>query len=145
MIDLSAYGGLFVSAFVAATVLPAQSEIVLVALLGSGAFSPAGLLIVASAGNILGSCVNYALGRAVRLPSAKRWFRVSPAALTRAEGWYGKFGCWSLLLSWAPFIGDPITLVAGVLREPLWRFLLLVTIAKTGRYIVLAALVLKWF
>ncbi|WP_037150447.1 membrane protein, partial [Rhizobium freirei] len=57
----------------------------------------------------------------------------------RARAWYRKFGKWSLLGSWLPIVGDPITVVAGVLREPLPTFLLLVTIAKVGRYIVLAA------
>lgn len=46
----------------------------------------------------------------------------------------------SLLLSWAPFIGDPLTVVAGVLREPFASFLLLVAVAKTGRYAAVAAL-----
>ena len=60
--------------------------------------------------------------------------------MERACGWYRKYGQWSLLLSWAPFIGDPLTLAAGVLREPFGRFLLLVAIAKTGRYIIVAVL-----
>ena len=65
----------------------------------------------------------------------------APGTLERAEGRYRKYGRYSLLLSWAPFIGDPITVVAGLLREPLWSFLLLVTIAKSSRYIVVAMLV----
>ena len=64
---------------------------------------------------------------------------VSPAALARAEGWYHRYGRWSLLLAWAPIIGDPLTVVAGVLRESFWVFLLLVSVAKIGRYLVLAA------
>ncbi|MGV2442260.1 YqaA family protein, partial [Bacillus atrophaeus] len=60
------------------------------------------------------------------------------------KAWYRRWGRWSLLLSWLPVVGDPLTLVAGVLREPFWVFLALVTIAKLGRYLVLAALVLGW-
>ena len=64
--------------------------------------------------------------------------------LERAVRWYGRYGRWSLLLSWAPIMGDALTVVAGVLREPLWSFVALVTIAKTLRYVVLAAATLSW-
>ena len=130
---------------IAATILPAQSEAALVALLQAGTWSTAGLLVSASAGNVLGAVVNYGLGRAAGRFAGRRWFPASAPALMRAERWYRRWGRWSLLLSWAPFVGDPITVVAGVLREPLWSFLLLVTIAKAGRYLVLTAVVLGVF
>jgi membrane protein YqaA with SNARE-associated domain len=142
--DLSAYGGLFLAALVAATILPAQSEAVLAGLLVSERYSIIALLAVASAGNILGSVINWLLGRGIEHYRDRRWFPVSPAALTRAEGWYRRYGHWSLLASWMPIIGDPLTVVAGVLREPFLRFLLLVAIAKTGRYLVLAAVTLQF-
>lgn len=138
MTDLAAYASLFLAAFVAATILPAQSELVLTGLLASGAYSPVVLVAVASVGNVLGSVVNWVLGRAVERFRDRRWFSVGPDALARAETWYRRYGRWSLLASWMPVIGDPLTVVAGVLREPLWSFLLLVTLAKAGRYIVLA-------
>ncbi len=142
MIDLAAYAGLFAVAFVAATLLPAQSEVALVGLLATGSYSPWLLVAVASAGNILGSLVNWMLGRAVEHYRDRKWFPVSPQMLGRAQGWYHRYGRWSLLLSWAPVIGDPLTVVAGVLREPLWSFLVLVAIAKTARYAVLALVTL---
>jgi membrane protein YqaA with SNARE-associated domain len=142
--DLSAYGGLFLAALVAATILPAQSEAVLAGLLLSERYSIIALLTVASAGNILGSVINWLLGRGIEHYRDRRWFPVSPAALTRAEGWYRRYGHWSLLASWMPIIGDPLTVVAGVLREPFSRFLLLVAIAKIGRYLVLAAVTLQF-
>lgn len=133
-----AIGGLFATAFLAATVLPAQSETALVGLQLAG--YPIVLLVaVASVGNTLGAVVNWALGRGVERFRERRWFPVSPASLDRASAWYSRWGRWSLLLSWAPFGGDALTVAAGVLREPFWSFLLLVAIAKTGRYIVLAA------
>lgn len=141
---LYVYGGLFVSALVAATILPAQSELLLAALLRSGEWSTAGLLVAASLGNVLGSVVNYMLGRAADTLGRQRWFSVSPAALDRARARYRRYGRWSLLLSWVPIVGDPITVVAGLLREPLWSFLVLVGIAKVSRYLVLAAFVLNW-
>lgn len=140
--DLLSLAGLFAVAFVAATILPAQSEAALVGLLVVGKQSPALLVIVATIGNVLGSVVNWLLGRWVEHFRHRRWFPVSEQALDRATGWYRRWGRWSLLLSWAPIGGDALTVAAGVLREPFWSFLLLVTIAKAGRYIVLAAVTL---
>ena len=139
MDDLAVLGGLFTIAFDAATILPAQSEAALVALLVAGGQPVWALVAVASAGNVLGAVVNWALGRGIERFRERSWFPVGPAMLPRAEGWYRRWGRWSLLLSWAPFGGDALTVVAGVLREPLWSFLALVTIAKTGRYLALTA------
>lgn len=139
MIDLAALGGLFLVALAAATVLPLQSEAALVALMVSGAYPVWLLVAVASLGNVLGSTVNWLLGRGIERFRDRPWFPVKPAALARAQAWYRRYGKWSLLLSWAPVIGDPLTVVAGLAREPFPIFLALVTIAKVGRYLVLAA------
>jgi len=112
-----------------------QSEAVLVGLLLSERFSA---VTVASVGNVLGSLANWLLGRGIERLRERRWFPVDPKALARAEGWYRRYGRWSLLASWVPIVGDPITVVAGILREPLPTFLLLVAVAKAGRYIALA-------
>ncbi|WP_207100946.1 YqaA family protein [Paracoccus shandongensis] len=138
MIDIAVYGGLFLAAFTAATLLPTQSEILVVSLLLTD-HSPWLVLTVASVGNVLGSVVNWFLGRGIEGLRNRRWFPVSPASLARAENWYRHYGRWSLLLAWMPIIGDPLTIVAGVLRESFWVFLLLVSVAKIGRYLVLAA------
>lgn len=144
MWDLSAYAGLFISALVAATLLPMQSEAVLVGLLLTERYPVLTLLVVATSGNVLGSLLNWLLGRTVERYRQRRWFPVSEAQLERAQAAYRRFGRWSLLLSWAPVIGDPLTVVAGVLREPLWSFLLLVTLAKAARYLLLTTLTLGW-
>lgn len=138
MTDVAAYAGLFAAAFIAATLLPAQSEAVLAALLLAGAQPAWALIAVATVGNVLGSVVNWVLGRGIERFRDRRWFPASPAALDRAQGWYRRAGKWSLLLSWAPVIGDPLTVVAGVMREPFVVFVALVTAAKLGRYLVLA-------
>ncbi|MGI9366453.1 MAG: YqaA family protein [Rhizobiaceae bacterium] len=124
--------------------LPAQSEAALVLLLRSGDYSVAGLLFAASLGNILGSIVNYLLGWWAESFHDRNWFPVKEKSLERSKHWYRRCGRWSLLLSWAPVIGDPITVAAGFLREPFWSFLLLVTIAKVGRYLAVACLALNW-
>ena len=140
MEDLLVYGGLFGAAFVAATLLPAQSEAVLAGLVLAGRGDVALLVLVATIGNVLGSLTNWVLGRLVTTFEDRPWFPLRRASLARAEGWYRRFGRWSLLLSWAPVIGDPLTLVAGLLRERLDVFLVLVTIAKLARYVAVALL-----
>lgn len=131
------YLGLFFAAFLAATVVPAQSEAMMVALLLAD-YPVVSLIIVASAGNILGSTVNWWLGSKALQLSSKRWFPLNPVRLKRVSRWYSRYGRWSLLLSWVPVIGDPLTLAAGFMREPLRTFLPLVALAKTGRYVALA-------
>lgn len=141
--DLALYAGLFAAAFIAATILPVQSEAVFISLMLAG--HPVWLLlIVASVGNVLGSVMNWLLGRGIERFHNRRWFPVKPAALERARAWYQRFGRWSLLFSWAPLIGDPLTIVAGVLRERLAAFVVLVAVAKTGRYAVLAWVTHFW-
>ncbi|WP_232043566.1 YqaA family protein [Alteromonas sp. 76-1] len=130
------YVGMFVSAFLAATILPLSSELVFTTLALNGS-SALVLLVVASAGNVLGSIVNYVLGFRFGQLAATKLLRVSHATFMRAEVMYKKWGKWSLLLAWVPIIGDPLTLLAGTLRTRFWFFLLIVGISKTARYAAL--------
>ena len=130
---------LFLSAFGAATLLPLQSEAVLLGLLVQNKQHAVLLIAVASLGNILGSCVNWYLGLKIEHYKNKKWFPVSADKMLKAQKTYQKYGYWSLLLSWVPIIGDPITLIAGLLKENLVRFLLMVSIAKIGRYLFVYA------
>ena len=139
MPDLVAYTSLFLAAFLAATLVPAQSESVLTGLILAGGQPVTVLVAVASFGNILGSVLNWLIGRGVERIRDREWFPASQRQLDRAQQHYQRFGYWSLLLAWVPIVGDPLTLVAGIMREPLWRFVLLVSIGKIGRYAVLAA------
>lgn len=141
---MTAYLGLFGAALVAATILPMQSEAALVGLLLTGDYPPLMLLAVASLGNVLGSVINWVLGRFLQHYRDARWFPIKAAALERAQGWYRRHGKWSLLLSWAPVVGDPLTVAAGLMREPFPTFLLLVTLAKVGRYAAITAATLGW-
>ena len=136
----SLYISLFISAFLAATILPAQSEAVLAYQISAAPNEIVMLIAIATFGNVMGALVNWGLGMFATRYRNRAWFPVGRDKLEKAEGRYQKFGRYSLLLSWVPFIGDPITVVAGVLREPLWSFLVLVTIAKSSRYIVIATL-----
>ena len=144
MFELTSYIGLFVAALGAATLLPMQSEAVLVGMLLSDRYVVSTLLAVATVGNVLGSALNWLLGRSVERFRHKRWFPVSESKLEKAQQSYLRYGRWSLLLSCVPIIGDPLTVVAGVMREPFWSFLLIVTMAKGVRYLLLTAVTLGW-
>lgn len=141
--SMSAYFGLFIFSFLAATLLPGGSELGLAALLTSGEYSILFLIMFATVGNVLGSLVNWCLGRYFNYFQNRSWYPIKADQMHRAENWYRKYGRWSLLASWVPIIGDPLTLISGVLREPLFSFLLLVTIAKLARYLVVTVLVLQ--
>ena len=132
---------LFLAALVAATLLPAQSEIVLGALVVAGAQPVWLLLAVATTGNVLGSCVNWAMGRFLMRFAGHRRFPFSAAQIARAQNWYARYGWVSLFFAWAPVIGDPLTLAAGIMRERFWRFLVVVSIGKFARYALLVAAV----
>lgn len=134
--------GLFFAAFLAATILPLSSEIVLSALLLSG-LSPTTLVTSATTGNVLGSLTNYAIGYWVSLVVVKKWFRMSEDDFLRVEQRFIKYGMFSLCFAWVPIIGDPLTVVAGVLRVSLQWFLILVTAGKFLRYVVISYMVLQ--
>nr|WP_257623017.1 YqaA family protein [Pseudomonas sp. NKUCC02_KPG] len=135
---------MFLAAFGAASLLPMQSEAVLVGMMLSGKYVALTLLVVATLGNVLGSVLNWVLGRSVERFRHKRWFPVSEQKLDKARAFYLRYGRWSLLLSWVPIIGDPLTMIAGIMREPLWSFVLIVTLAKGARYLLLTAVTLGW-
>lgn len=144
MTHLAEFAGLFAAAFLAATVMPFQSEAVLAGVVSAERHPLWPLVVVASAGNVLGSIANWCPGRSLARLEGHRWFPVERERVAEAEGWYRRCGRWSLLLSWVPVIGDPLAVVAGVLRDPLPVFVVPVAVAKTGRYVAVAALADAW-
>ncbi len=130
---------LFASSLLAATLLPAQSEAVLAGLYLAGKNNSLTLLIVATTGNVLGSCINWFLGRYLIHFQDRKWFPIKADSIDKSSRFYEKWGVWTLLLAWLPIIGDPLTLIAGIFRTNFFLFLLLVTIGKTLRYAVLLA------
>ncbi|APR67294.1 hypothetical protein CN03_10370 [Thalassolituus oleivorans] len=125
---------LFSSAFLAATILPFYSEVLLYALLRDGG-DPWILVAVATLGNTLGAIVNWVLGLYILKFQNKRWFYFSHKQIEKAQAWFQRYGVWSLLLAWLPLGGDALTLIAGIMRVKFWPFLLLVGIGKGLRYI----------
>lgn len=133
---MSVYLGLFATAFLAASLLPAYSELLFAGLLLKG-HDPLALWAWASAGNTLGSVANWALARFLLRFENRRWFPFRRESLGRAQDWFQRYGVWSLLLAWAPIGGDALTFVAGLMHVRFWLFLLLVAIGKAARYAVL--------
>lgn len=130
------YLTLFASSFLAATILPFYSEVVLFALLQNGG-DPFGLVVVATTGNTLGAVVNWWLGLYLLHFQDRRWFYFSAGQIAKAQRWFQRYGVWTLLLAWMPIGGDALTLIAGIMRVRLWLFLLLVGSGKAARYLVI--------
>ena len=125
---------LFASAFLAATILPFYSEVMLFALLREGG-DPVVLVLIATLGNTLGAVVNWVLGRYLLHFQGRRWFYFSSAQIEKAQRWFQRYGFWSLLLAWMPVGGDALTLIAGVMKVRMWLFLVLVGTGKALRYV----------
>ena len=134
-----AYLSLALSAFVSATLLPFGSELVLMGLVHQG-YSPLLLWLIATVFNTLGSVLNWYLGKQLLNFQHKSWFMFKPAQIAKASGQFQRWGLPSLLLAWLPVIGDPLTLVAGILRVPLFWFAVLVGLGKGLRYGVVIGL-----
>ena len=143
MIILISYFQLFIISFLAATILPLSSELVLSTMLLTDSFDKYLLLVVASFGNILGSSVNWYLGKKILIFKDKKWFPANERQIAKGEIYFKKYGIWSLLLAWVPIIGDPLTIIAGILRVKFFTFLLLVSVSKISRYIFLIFIVFK--
>ncbi|MBU2712573.1 YqaA family protein [Zooshikella harenae] len=142
-----AYLSLFASSFLAATILPFYSEVLLYALLQTGE-PPWLLVLVASVGNTLGAVVNWYLGRYLLHFKDRRWFYFKDEQIERMQYWFQRYGVWSLLLAWMPMGGDVLTLIAGIMKVRLGVFLTLVAIGKTMRYIAVlyfAEMTHGWF
>ncbi len=134
------YLSLFAVSFLAATLLPAYSEVVFAGLLAAG-HDPLTLWCWATAGNTLGSAVNWTMGRYLLHFQDRRWFPFRADALDGAQRWFQRYGVWSLLLAWAPIGGDALTFVAGVMRVRFAIFITLTGFGKGARYAVLLGLV----
>ena len=129
--------GLFLSAFLSATLLPGSSEVLLAGLMLAGTHTNLKLWFWATLGNVLGALLNMELGSGIIRGRGAKWLGITKDRWLQAEAWFQKYGQWSLILAWLPVIGDPLTVVAGTLGISRTRFLILVTFGKAVRYWVL--------
>ncbi|MCI6671890.1 MAG: YqaA family protein [Prevotella sp.] len=127
------YWGMFISAFLAGSILPFSSEAVMVGLLAGG-LQPVPLLIYSSVGNILGSVLNYAMGRLGKLEWIEKYLHVSRQSLDKAQRFMGGHGAWMGFFAIVPVIGDAITISLGLMRANMLISFLSVSISKTIRY-----------
>ena len=138
------YAGLLLSAFTSATLLPGSSEAALLVLLAAGSGHPVLLVVAATIGNVLGSTINWSLGRFLFHLRDRPWFPFGPDAYGWAICRFQSYGFWLLFLSWVPVIGDPLTLAAGILRIPFPLFILIVSVGKAARYVALLVAFTGW-
>jgi membrane protein YqaA with SNARE-associated domain len=134
--DLLSLASLFASSFLSATLLPGNSEVVLVAMLLSGVSQPWLLVLIATMGNSLGGLTNVILGRFFPLREKSRWQE-------KAAGWLKRYGAATLLLSWMPVIGDLLCLLAGWMRISWGPVLFFLCLGKALRYVLVALATLQ--
>jgi len=134
--DALSLSSLFASSFLSATLLPGNSEVVLVAMLLSGVSQPWLLVLIATMGNSLGGLTNVILGRFFPLREKSRWQE-------KAVGWLKRYGAATLLLSWMPVIGDLLCLLAGWMRISWGPVLFFLCLGKALRYVLVAWLTLQ--
>lgn len=127
---------LFFGALLAATIVPFSSEVMLVAALEAGEVSTGWLIAAAASGNVLGALINWGLGRYLLHWTDHKWFPFTRAQIDKASERFNRYGVWTLLFSFLPIVGDPLTFAAGMLRVGIWPFLILVSIGKTARYVL---------
>ena len=135
------YLSLFIISFLAATILPFSSELILASMLSIENYNRTLLIISSSLGNILGSVFNWVLGFYFIKLQNKKWFPFNEKQISKSSLWFEKFGKWSLLFAWVPIIGDPLTFVAGTMKTKFFIFLILVGIGKISRYLFISLLV----
>ena len=145
MNEIEVYTTLFISSFISSTILPGHSEITLTTFIFLNKYNIINLIFIASLGNILGSILNWYLGFNFVKFKEKKWFPINKRQLEKASLWFLNYGKWSLFFSWVPFLGDPLTVVAGVLRVPIITFLIIVSISKILRYVIVSLIALNLF
>jgi membrane protein YqaA with SNARE-associated domain len=134
------YFGMFLAAFLAATILPLGSEPVLVALMFAG-LNSLGLLIAATLGNTLGGLSTFGIGYLGQWKWIEGVLKISHKSLQKAQKTVEKYGVWCAFLCWLPLIGDPIALALGFFRINFWKVALLMLLSKAARYYFLIYLV----
>jgi len=136
------YPALLLLSFLASTLVPLGSEWLLAVLLVNQ-FDPSLVIPVAAFGNTAGAVTTYAIGLWGGPYLIRRVLRISEDSQLRAERYFNRYGSWALLFSWLPLLGDPLCLASGVLKTGFWRFVLLVALGKSLRYLVVAKLVMQ--
>ena len=129
--------GMFLSAFLAGSIIPVSSEVVMGALQVAGV-DQTGLIVWATIGNTLGSLLNYGLGRLGKQEWIVRYIKVKPKRMEQANRFVQRYGAWMGLLAWLPVLGEALTVALGLFRSNLPLTALTVFVGKLVRYWILA-------
>ncbi len=132
------YFGMGLASFLAGTFFPFSSETVMAALLLASDMDPVLTVASASIGNVLGSMVNYAIGRMCKPETVNRLFKIKPSRMKRAQKYVGRYGSWMGFFAFLPILGTAISLALGFLRANVWGTLLFTLIGKVARYVIVA-------
>lgn len=131
------YIGMFISAFLAGSIFPLSSEVVMLALFAAG-LDPWALVVYATIGNTLGSMLNYCVGMLGRMDWIEKYLHVKKSELDRASRFMKGRGAWMGFFAFLPVIGEGITIVLGLMRANVTLTVVSVTIGKFARYALLA-------
>ncbi|WP_292462082.1 YqaA family protein [Methanolobus sp.] len=138
-VSIYTYLSLFITSFLASTVLPLGSEALVILLIKSNHNFYA-VVLLATVGNYLGACTTYYLGLKGRSGVIEKYLSISKKELEKADRWFTRYGSYALLFTWLPLIGDAITAVGGLLKLDFRVFSLYVFTGKFVRYLALAYL-----
>lgn len=133
------YFGLFLGAFLAATIFPFSSDVLLVAMLAAGG-DVFITITVATAGNWLGGLTSYGVGYLGKTEWLERWFRIKPETVYRYKERVAKYGAWLALLTWVPFVGDVFAVVLGFFKARFWPSAWFMLLGKGLRFIAWAVI-----
>lgn len=130
------YGGMFISAFLAGTILPFSSEVVLLACVALG-LDPLLSTLSTTLGNVLGGLTCYWIGRLGKMEWIEKYFRVSRKQLDKAARFIHGKGSWMALFSFLPVIGDALLIALGLMKANVWIVFAAMSIGKLIRYAVI--------
>lgn len=130
------YWGMLVSAFLAGSFFPFNSEAIMLSLLAAG-LQPLPLVIYGTIGNVAGSLFNYGVGRMGRIDWIELYLHVSKDKLDKAKRFMGGRGAWMGFFAFIPLLGSAITILLGLMKANFYISFLSITIGKLGRYLIL--------
>ena len=133
------YMGLFIGSFVAATIVPFSSDVLLIGMLAAGG-NVWLCVAVATAGNWLGGLTSYWIGHLGKWEWIEKWFRATPEKMEKSKEKVDKYGIWLALFTWLPFVGDLFAVGLGFYRVDFKKSALLMLIGKAARFIIWALL-----
>ena len=135
---LTGYGyvGMLLAAFLAGSFFPFSSEAVMAGLMATG-LEPWKLAFYGTIGNVLGSVLNYCVGRMGKTEWFEKYLHVKPKDLERAKRFMSGRGAWMGFFSFIPLLGSAITILLGLMRANIVITFIAITLGKIFRYIIL--------